>query len=102
MSKIGGIFSASNTASWSRTGSFIALICSCAWVSWIVYKHIQLPDLGGITIFVTSLYALGKTGETIQHLAAKPAVIETTKTETAPDGTAVVQATKTVDAVKPL
>ncbi len=94
------VFSSSNAGSWSRTGSFIALLCSCAWVTWVVYKKVVIPELGGVTLFVTSLYGLGKINETVQAAMVKPPTVESTKTEKTPDGTTVVQATKTVDAVK--
>ena len=62
------LFSESGEASFSRVGSFLALICSLAWVSYIVWKTRAVPSVEGLTIFISSLYGLGKAGETIQRV----------------------------------
>jgi len=62
------LFSESGAASFSRLGSFLALISACGWVSFIVYKTRALPGLDGLTFFIGSLYGLGKAGETAQRL----------------------------------
>lgn len=67
MNFIKEIFSPNGSVSWSRVGSFLALISSISWVSWVVWKNSSIPDLAGITLFVTSLYGLGKLGETVQN-----------------------------------
>jgi len=59
------LFSEAGTASFSRVGTFIALVCACLWVSQIVWKTGALPGLEGLTLFIASLYGLGKAGETI-------------------------------------
>jgi hypothetical protein len=60
-----GLFSESGQASFSRVGTFVALISACIWVSRIVWKTGALPGLEGLTFFIASLYGLGKVGETI-------------------------------------
>ncbi len=62
------IFSESGEASWSRVGSFLALIAGVAWVGWIVYWTRALPALDGLTFFIGTLYGLGKAGETAQRI----------------------------------
>jgi hypothetical protein len=63
----GQLFSDSGCASFSRVGSCVALVFSCLWVSYIVWKTGALPALDGLTLFIVSLYGLGKAGETMQH-----------------------------------
>ena len=58
------LFSESGTASFSRVGTCLALVCACAWVSTIVWRTSALPSLEGLTFFIASLYGLGKAGET--------------------------------------
>ncbi len=65
------LFSESGEASFSRTGSFLALAASCAWVTQIVWTTHQLPSLEGLTLFISTLYGLGKAGETVQHVMGK-------------------------------
>ena len=62
------LFSESGEASFSRLGSFLALLFGCAWVSFIVWKTGALPDLEGLALFIASLYGLGKAGETLQRV----------------------------------
>jgi len=62
------LFSESGTASFSRVGTFIALICACFWVSRIVWKTGSLPALESLTFFIATLYGLGKVGETIARV----------------------------------
>lgn len=62
------LFSESGEASYSRIGSFLALLFACGWVSVIVYKTHALPELQGLALFVATLYGLGKAGETLQRL----------------------------------
>lgn len=65
------LFSESGEASFSRTGSFVALACSCAWLSYIVWETRALPDLQGLTFFIAALYGLGKAGETAQRIGRR-------------------------------
>ncbi|MBI1940594.1 MAG: hypothetical protein HYS33_03700 [Acidobacteria bacterium] len=65
------LFSEAGTASFSRVGTFLALVSSCAWVSTIVWRTSALPSLEGLTFFIASLYGLGKAGETVQRLAKR-------------------------------
>jgi hypothetical protein len=62
------LFSESGQASFSRVGTFVALISACVWVSRIVWKTGALPGLEGLTLFIASLYGLGKAGETVAKL----------------------------------
>jgi len=62
------LFSESGQASFSRVGTFLALISACVWVSRLVWKAGALPDLGGLTFFIASLYGLGKAGETVAKM----------------------------------
>ena len=52
------LFSESSTASFGRVGAGIALIASIGWVSWAVYKTNAIPDLGGVSLFIGTLYGL--------------------------------------------
>lgn len=65
------LFSESGEASFSRIGSFLSLLFSCSWVSYIVWRTHALPSLEGLTFFIASLYGLGKAGETLQRLLGK-------------------------------
>lgn len=65
------LFSESGAASFSRTGSFLALAAACVWVSKIVWTTHQLPHLEGLVLFISTLYALGKAGETVERVAGK-------------------------------
>jgi len=65
------LFSESGAASFSRVGTFIALVGACAWVSRIVWKTGALPGLEGLTLFIATLYGLGKAGETVQQVFGK-------------------------------
>lgn len=65
------LFSEAGTASFSRVGTFLALVCSCSWVSTIVWRTSTLPSLEGLTFFIASLYALGKAGETVQRISRR-------------------------------
>lgn len=65
------LFSESDEASFSRVGSFLALIFSLGWLSYIVWKTRVVPGLDGVTFFVGSLYGLGKVGQTIQRVIGK-------------------------------
>ena len=62
------LFSDNNGASFSRVGSFIVLLFACAWVSRIVWRTGALPGLDGLTLLISSLYGLGKAGETLQRV----------------------------------
>ncbi len=74
MKLIRDVFSESDGGSFSRLGSFIALLFSCGWVTYIVHKTGALPGLEGVTFFIATLYGLGKAGQTVQRaLAGKSA-----------------------------
>ena len=61
------LFSDSGTSSFSRVGSFLALLFACSWISYIVWKTRALPSFEGVTVFISTLYGLGKMGETVQR-----------------------------------
>ena len=65
------LFSESGEASFSRLGSFLALVFACVWVSRIVWKTGTLPSLEGLAFFIASLYGLGKAGETVQWVLGR-------------------------------
>jgi hypothetical protein len=67
------LFSEAGTASFSRVGTSLALFCSCAWISTIVWRTSALPSLDGVTFFIASLYGLGKAGETVQRVLNRTA-----------------------------
>lgn len=60
MNFIKSIFSDGGTGSWSRTASFLALVASIGWVTRIVLKTQAIPQLDGVTLFVTSMYAINQ------------------------------------------
>lgn len=60
------LFSNSSKASFGRIGAFIALVASIVWVSWVVYHTNVIPDLGGPSLFIGTLYGLSKAGDTAQ------------------------------------
>jgi len=62
------LFSESGEASFSRVGSFLALICALGWLTYIVWETRVVPSLDGVTFFVGSLYGLGKAGQTLQRM----------------------------------
>jgi hypothetical protein len=62
------LFSESGEASFSRVGSFLALIFSLGWLTYIVWKTHTVPGLEGLTFFIGSLYGVGKAGETVQRV----------------------------------
>lgn len=57
---IKNLFSESGEASFGRFGAFLALLASISWVSWVVYKNSAIPDLGGVSLFIGTLYGLSK------------------------------------------
>jgi len=67
----GKLFSESGEASFCRVGAFIALVFACAWISYLVLKNHALPDLEGITFFISTIYALGKGNETLQKILGR-------------------------------
>lgn len=62
------LLSDSGAVSFGRMGALVALAASCLWVSWVVYKTSALPDLGGVALFIGTLYGLSKAGETVQWM----------------------------------
>jgi len=65
------MFSSSSSVSWGRVGSFLALIFTLVWVSFIVYYERKIPELGGLSLFIVTLYGVSKAGDTIMTLNKK-------------------------------
>lgn len=65
------LFSESSTASFGRVGAGIALIASIGWVSWVVFKTNVVPDLGGVSLFIGTLYGLSKAGSVAQAFSGE-------------------------------
>ena len=65
------LFSDSGETSYGRTASFITLLVAIAWISYIVWETHALPHLEGVTAFISMLYGLSKTGETVQRVMGK-------------------------------
>jgi hypothetical protein len=65
------LFSESGAASFSRVGTFIALLSACVWISRIVWTTGALPGLESLTLFIATLYGLGKAGETVQSVLGR-------------------------------
>lgn len=57
------LFAAEPGASFSRVATFIALNFSCVWVTHLVWHNHALPDFGGLTLFVGSMYGMGKASD---------------------------------------
>ncbi len=67
------LFSESGEASYSRVGSFLALVFTILWVTYLVWKNRALPPLEGLALLIGTPYGLGKAGETVQRvLGNKP------------------------------
>ena len=60
------LFSESSTASFGRVGAGIALVASIMWISWVVYKSSAIPDLGGVSLFIGTLYGLSAAKSTVK------------------------------------
>ncbi len=67
------LFSDSSAASFSRAGAAVALAFACLWISYIVWRTGALPNLESLTLFIASLYGLGKAGETVQRIMGNKA-----------------------------
>ena len=55
----------SGAYSFGRVGSLIGLLFALTWVTFVVYKKESIPDLGGVSLFIGTLYGLSKAGDTI-------------------------------------
>jgi hypothetical protein len=62
------LFSESGEASFSRISAFVALVFACGWITYLVMLNHILPNLEGLTLFVATLYGLGKANETLQRI----------------------------------
>jgi hypothetical protein len=71
------LFSGAPGVSFGRCGAFLALVAGIGWVTWIVWKTTVLPDLSGLTFFITSLYLVGKGVGTVQAIFAKEGKVTT-------------------------
>ncbi len=66
------LFSDSNETSFSRFASFLALAAVITWVSFLVWKKHELPELTGATSFPAVMYFLGKGAESVQKIFGRP------------------------------
>jgi hypothetical protein len=56
-----GVFSeADGTPSFSRVATAVLVVCAVAWVTQIVKATHGLPELGGLSLFITVLYATNR------------------------------------------
>lgn len=65
------LFSEKSTASFGRVGAGVALVSTIGWVSWVVYKTNALPELGGVSLFIGTLYGLSKAGSVAQAFSGQ-------------------------------
>jgi len=65
------LFSESSEASFSRFAAFLALVAVICWVSFLVWKRHELPELTGATSFPAVMYFLGKGAESVQKIFGK-------------------------------
>lgn len=60
------VFSDAGSGSFSRCGSAAIILFCLVWTSHVVYKTHQLPDMGGVSMFMSSgvgtLYGINKAG----------------------------------------
>ena len=54
------LFSESGEVSFGRIGAYHALVAALVWVSYVVFTTKVIPDLGGISLFIGTLYGLSK------------------------------------------
>jgi hypothetical protein len=69
------LFSDSPGVSFGRFGCFLALVAGIVWVTRIVWKTNILPDLSGLTFFVSSLYLVGKGVGTVRTIFGKEGMV---------------------------
>lgn len=60
-----------NTESFSRLASFIVLVFTLAWSTYIVWKTTEIPNLTGPVGLIGILYGVNKASETISSLKKK-------------------------------
>jgi hypothetical protein len=65
------LFSGAPGVSFGRCGAFLALLAGIVWVTRLVWMTNTLPDLSGLTFFITSLYLVGKGVGTVQAIFGK-------------------------------
>jgi len=63
--------------SFGRFGALLALVASITWVTRIVWLTATLPDLSGITFFISSLYLVGKGIGTVRAIFGKEGTTST-------------------------
>jgi hypothetical protein len=49
-----GVISEGGSGSFGRVGATAIVVCSLIWVSYIVFKNGALPDLSGVSLFLSS------------------------------------------------
>ena len=78
------LFSDQPGVSFGRFGCFLALAAGIVWVTRIVWKTNILPDLSGLTFFVSSLYLVGKGVGTVRTIFGKEGTVVSAEPGSAP------------------
>ena len=60
------LFSDSSAVSFGRVAAVIVLFFGLGWATYLIIKKLEIPDLGGVTTLILSVYGTSKVGETIQ------------------------------------
>jgi hypothetical protein len=58
-------FSESGYPSMSRVMTGFAVLGAIAWTTIIVLRKTELPDFGGMTLFISALYGINKAAQTV-------------------------------------
>jgi hypothetical protein len=66
MSFIRELFSDEGKASFSRFGTFLLLLGTLFWVSYLVVKKETMPDLASLTLLLVSLYGVNKAASAVE------------------------------------
>lgn len=73
-----GVHSDGGQPSWSRVASSVLLVCAIVWVSFVIYRTVSVPDVGGIVMLISSPYGInvfGKAGSMLANVFANRPVI---------------------------
>jgi hypothetical protein len=60
------LFSDEGKASFSRFGTFLLLLGTLFWVSYLVVKKETMPDLASLTLLLVSLYGVNKAASAVE------------------------------------
>lgn len=67
-----GVFSDNGAPSFSRIGAGMALSFVCGWITDIVRHTHALPDFGGVSLFIGTLYGINMAGKVAGKVTDKP------------------------------